>query len=451
MPTRKTIRRRLLPAQTRFVRSRAPELMFSGAFGAGKTRALCDKIVMLSLTQPRNRGLLCRKTEVSVRATTLRTLLDGDGALPPALPSGLIRRHSRADRTITLINGSEIIYGGMFGEGRAWINSLNLGWVAVDQAEELSQDDWQMLQGRLRLDAVPLRQIFGACNPRHPGHWIHRRFFIERPPGTEVVSANTFDNPHLPADYVARLRRFTGAFYDRFVLGRWVGVEGLVYDNFDPLVHVVERFALRPEWRRWRAIDFGYINPFVCLWACELGAEAPLPEGALVIYREIYQSRRRVAELGAQIARLSQGERFIATFADHAAADRAELAAQGVPTTAAYKEITPGLQAVRAALGNEQDAPPRLYFFRDAAAEHDARLSIDPVSGARRYVPTCTAEEFNFYRWPAASDAAAAEHPVKRHDHGMDALRYLVMGVARGSNAFVDAQTGQRSRWRRRF
>ena len=86
MPTRKTIRRRLLPAQTRFVRSRAPELMFSGAFGAGKTRALCDKIVMLSLTQPRNRGLLCRKTEVSVRATTLRTLLDGDGALPPAYP-----------------------------------------------------------------------------------------------------------------------------------------------------------------------------------------------------------------------------------------------------------------------------------------------------------------------------------------------------------------------------
>ncbi|MBN1284900.1 MAG: phage terminase large subunit [Anaerolineae bacterium] len=449
---RTTIRRRHLPAQAAFIDSGAPELMFSGAFGAGKTRALCDKIVKLSLECPGNRGLLCRKTEVSVRATTLRTLLDGDGTLPPALLPEYIAEHRRTDRTVTLVNGSEIIYGGMFGAGKGWINSLNLGWAAADQAEELELDDWQLLQGRLRLDAVPLRQVFGACNPRHPGHWIYQRFFIDRPPGAQVFNANTHDNPHLPADYRARLQTFTGPFYERFVLGKWVGLEGLVYDNFDPLVHVIEPFPLDPAWRRWRSIDFGYVNPFVCLWACEVGAQGAVPEGSIVVYRELYMSRRRVAEMAEQIAQLSEGERCAATFADHDAADRAELLAHGIGTAPAHKEITVGLQTVRAWLGGD-GAAPRLYFFCDALVERDARLTTDPVTGGKRYAPTCTAEEFSFYRWPAQGDGKPLkEYPLKVHDHGMDALRYLLMGIEHGGGAFVEARgTQQGSRWKRRF
>lgn len=425
--------------------------MFSGAFGAGKTRALCDKAVRLSLEHPGNRGLLCRKTEVALRATTLRTLLDGDGALGPCLPPDHIARHERSQRTVRLINGSEILYGGLFGENRGWINSLNLGWAAVDQAEELERDDWLLLQGRLRLDLPGLkqRQLFGACNPRHPGHWIYQRFFVQKPEGCAVVAARTFDNPYLPPDYQARLETFTGPFYERFVLGRWVGLEGLVYDNFDPLTHIIDPFPLPPDWRRWRAVDFGYQNPFVCLWACEVGAGAPAPEGSLVIYREVYHTRRRVAELAAQIARLSAGERIIATYADHDAAARAELHAHGVYTAPADKDLLTGLQTVRAWLG-DAGQPPRLYFFRSALVERDPRLTTDPVTGGRRYAPACTADEFSFYRWPRSEDGRPVhERPVKVHDHGMDALRYLLNSMDRAAVGFVLADTQQGSRWRK--
>lgn len=453
MAARTIIEREHLPAQAAFIDCDAPELMFSGAFGAGKTRALCDKIVKQSLAYPGNRGLLCRKTEVSVRATTLRTLLDGDGSLPPALPLELIESHRRTDRTIRLVNGSEIIYGGMFGEGRSWINSLNLGWAAVDQAEELALDDWQLLQGRLRLDAVPLRQIFGACNPRHPDHWIYQRFFIEKPAGTQAIGAKTHDNPHLPADYLARLETFTGPFYERFVLGKWIGLEGLVYDNFDPLTHIIAPFTLPDTWRRWRSIDFGYVNPFVCLWACEVGPGAPLPEGSVVIYRELYQSRQRVAEIANRIMQLSANERFAATFADHDAAGRAELSAQGIHTKPARKNITAGLQTVRRWLDEGTGKPPRLYFFRDALVEHDTRLTTDPTTGSKRYMPTCTVDEFSFYRWPPQSSGRPPqEQPLKMHDHGMDALRYLLAGIEQGGGEFIEVKgTRQGSRWRRRF
>lgn len=451
----KTVRAELrsrdwLPQQQRLIDSAAPEVLLSGAFGAGKTRALCQKVYDLARLYRLNCVGLFRATLSALRATTLRTLLEGDGTLPPVIPPADVRNHNKTERVITLRNGSEIVYGGLKSSTNQeeWFNSLNLGAAAVDQAEELAHDDWQLLQGRLRLNVPPVRQMVAVCNPRHPGHWIYQRFFVERPAGAELIQANTFDNPHLPPDYLARLETFTGPFYERFVLGRWIGLEGLVYPNFDPTVHVIDRFHLDPSWRRWRAIDFGYQNPFVCLWVCEAGADAPVPEGSLVVYREIYYSRRRVAEHGAMILRLSGPERFVATYADHDAAERAELHAQGIGTVPASKAVAHGIQTMRGALGNENGALPRVYFFRDALVERDPALTIDPVTGQKRHAPTCTADEFGFYRYAASGDdREAKEEPLKVHDHGMDALRYLLHSMgAGGEPTFVE--TAHTSRWR---
>jgi phage terminase large subunit len=433
----------LLPKQAALLDSDAPEIMFSGAFGCGKSYGLCLKVFDLAWRYSGNRVGLFRSTLKSLRATTLRTLLDGDGALPPAIPPGVVAAHNKNEQIIKLKNGSEIVYGGLQSStrSRTWFNSLNLGAAAVDQAEELSFDEWRLLQGRLRLKLpyLPHHQIFGACNPRHPGHWIYQRFFIEKPAIAALIKSNTFDNPFLPPDYVARLETFTGPFYRRFVLGEWVGLEGLVYDNFDPTVHLVEPFPVPANWQRWRAIDFGYQNPFVCLWAVEVGADnaGELPEGSLVVYREIYMSHRRVTLHGSQISDLSAGESYRTSYADHDAGGRAELVEFGINTQAAVKEIETGIQTVRRWLGNEpgldgQTVIPRLYFFRGALVERDARLTLDPVTGDKVHAPVCTADEFSFYRWPQGSDGRAKkEQPVKVHDHGMDALRYLLASMER--------------------
>ncbi len=438
---------RLMEKQDEFVESAAPEVMLSGAFGAGKTYALCRKVVRCALRHPGNQVGLFRSTLKALKATTLRTLLRGDGDLPPALPPYLVVQHNKSDQIIKLSNGSEIVYGGLRSGEKdlTWFTSLNLGDAGVDQAEELTFEEWDVLLGgrlRLNLAGKEHRQLFGACNPRHPGHWIYQHFFVRRPPQTHVIKTKTFDNPHLPADYLARVKRFTGVFYRRFVLGEWVGAEGLVYDNFDPTLHVIERFALRPAWRRYRSIDFGFTSPFVCLWFAQLPADNPagLPEGSFVLYREIYMTGRRVTVHGAQINDLSAGERFRATFADHDAAGRAELDALGIPTTAADKEIVTGLQTVRLWLGNEpvdpaqpdgERTPPRLYFFGDALVERDASLALDPKTGQEKHAPVCTVDEFGFYRWPEdRAGHARREVPVDDFNHGMDATRYFLATLA---------------------
>ena len=107
-------------------------------------------------------------------------------------------------------------------------------------------------------------------------------------------------------------------------------------------------------------IDFGYSNPFVCLWI------AIDDDGRMYVYREIYHTRRTVKVHAAQINRLSEGERYEFTVADHDAEDRAALLENGIATIAANKAIRPGIEAVQERLKVAGDGKPRLFVLRDS-------------------------------------------------------------------------------------
>jgi hypothetical protein len=80
-----------------------------------------------------------------------------------------------------------------------------------------------------------------------------------------------------------------------------------------------------------------------------------------------------------------------------------------------------GLDAVAERLKVAGDGKPRLYIVRDATIGQDTRLAE-----LRR--PVSTEKEFPGYVWPETKAGRAADEvPVKTDDHGMDAMRYLVM------------------------
>ena len=185
--------------------------------------------------------------------------------------------------------------------------------------------------------------------------------------------------------------------------GVWRGNEGAVYSEFDEDVHVVEPFEIPGSWRRLRSIDFGYTNPFVCLWG------ALDSDGRLYIYREHYKAGVRTAEHAETILKLSGDERYCATVADHDAAERAELESRGIRTEAAVKNVAGGIQSVKNRLAVCADDRPRLYFFRTL----------------RNLL-----SEIYDYRWlPARDGGNAREEPLKQNDHAMDALRYMVVAA----------------------
>jgi hypothetical protein len=170
--------------------------------------------------------------------------------------------------------------------------------------------------------------------------------------------------------------------------------------------------------RRWRVIDFGFVNPFVCQW---WGMDA---DGNLYLYREIYMTQRTVAVHAQQIIELSKGEAIEATISDHDAEDRATLESYGIVTREAIKDVSPGIQAVQERLKVvEAVKKPRLFVVRDALVEADPWLS-------EKKKPTSTLEEFAAYVWAQGGDGKPVkEAPLKVYDHGMDAMRYLIMYI----------------------
>jgi phage terminase large subunit len=286
---------------------------------------------------------------------------------------------------------------------------------------------------------VSFQQLLADTNPDADSHWLHKR---AQDGSTRMLHSLHSDNPRLIDDdgdrtefgeaYLGRLDRLTGVRRLRLVDGRWVAAEGVIYEEWSPATHLVDRFDVPDDWPRWWAVDFGYRNPFVLqCWAVS-------PDGQLVLYREIYHSQRLVEDHARRILEVvaPDGEWLepapFAVVCDHDAEDRATLERHlGRSTVPAHKAVTEGIQAVQARMRVAGNSKPGLVIMRDSVVDVDPDL-VD--SGK----PTCTADEIPSYVWaPPAPGRAPKEEPVKIDDHGSDALRYIVAEVDLGGRPRV--------------
>jgi PBSX family phage terminase large subunit len=388
------------------------EILVDGPAGTGKTRAVLEKLHLCLCKYAGARVLALRKTRSSMTQSILVTF--EEKVLPDGSPIKTGANREQRSRYV-YPNGSELVLGGLDNADR--IMSTEFDIIAVFEATEATEDDWERLSTRLRNGVMPYQQIIAECNPAGQYHWLNQRALQGRM--TRILSRHR-DNPTVSDAYLKRLGQLTGARRERLLEGKWANQEGLVYDDFDVSVHVIPNRlvpVMPAGWETWdriRSIDFGYTNPFVCQWW------AIDPDGRLYLYREIYRTRRLVEDHAKDILRLSGEERYSATVADHDAEDRATLERHGVKTTAAKKAVTPGIQAVQARLLPAGDGRPRIFLLEGALLEPDPEL-VDAKK------PTCTVQEFDGYAWPKGVDGKAQkEEPVKVDDHGMDTMRYAV-------------------------
>jgi phage terminase large subunit len=286
-------------------------------------------------------------------------------------------------------------------------------------------------------------------------------FDVKLPDGTviprgyllrETVVSGPADNyENLPDDYKLVLASMKGRYKLRFVDGLWVAFEGSVYgDVFNEDVNVRPKpdewvkwgGYPPPDWPRYRACDFGWENPFVFQWW------AKRPErDQFWLYREIYRRHRTTSEHAERINELEKREmdtlrervvdvsedanevrrwmeylvdrEYRLSVCDHDPDGRETLARRGIEMDMADKDVRAGVQTVYQLMGVDADGEPGLVFIRDAVDEVDEEL-------VQEEKPLCTWQEVPGYRWkPAREGENAREEPVKEHDHGQDAERYL--------------------------
>jgi phage terminase large subunit len=163
-------------------------------------------------------------------------------------------------------------------------------------------------------------------------------------------------------------------------------------------------------------------------------------DGRLYLYKEVYWTRRNVMEQARFLMNYCKHKttsmwntpRPRAIVADHDAGERSIFTQQtGLATTAAKKDIIPGIQEAQDRFTVQEDGKPRIYFLQDAVIERDPALE---EAGK----PCSTLEEIVGYVWAKNKDSVQGkpekEHPVEDDDHGMDAMRYMCMKRARTRN-----------------
>lgn len=397
------------------------EAILSGPYESGKTMTVLYKLHALLCLYPNSQALMVRKTYKSIKGSAVVTYEKKILTVPPDHPNSPLSKYGgESPEHYSYPNGSRLTVGGMDNADK--FLSAEFDFIYVNQAEELTLDDWEKLMGRAtgRAGNAPFTQIMGDCNPGPPQHWIKQR------PSVRLFESRHEDNPTLfdplARDWTAQGRKslaildsLTGVRYKRGRLGLWVAAEGQVYE-YDPVLHQIQSMPAGWErWPRYRAIDFGYNNPFVCQWWAES------PDSALILYRQIYMTGRTVKRHAGQIGALSAGENVVATICDHDAEDRATLHENGIMTVPADKRITVGIEKVQERLAKDKRGKARLYLLADSLVEVDAELRD-------KRQPLNTEDEFGMYTYPTGVDGKPAkEMPIDAYNHGMDALRYMVM------------------------
>jgi PBSX family phage terminase large subunit len=404
---------------------RDPEVLVSGPAGTGKSRACLEKLHLMALLNPGMRGLIVRKTAVSLTSTALVTWRNF--VVKEALATGLVTYYGGSGEEPAQYrynNGSTIMVCGMDKSTRVMSSEYDL--IYVQEAIELTQDDWEALTTRLRNGVVSFQQLIADTNPSTPTHWLKKRCDAG---STALLNSRHEDNPTLfgaggalseyGREYIAKLDALTGVRLLRLRKGQWAAAEGMIYaDEWNERIHVIDRFDIPEDWTRYWVVDFGYRHPFVCQWWAED------PDGRLYRYREIFHTGRLVEDHARKMldqVRPDESGPWIeprprAVICDHDAEGRATLEKHlGMSTSPAKKSVTDGIQAVQARLRISGDGRPRAYFLRKSLVEVDNELvSVN--------APTCTEEEIPGYVWADK----LKEEPVKEQDDGCDALRYMV-------------------------
>ncbi len=232
------------------------------------------------------------------------------------------------------------------------------------------------------------------------------------PPTDEIFHLNLNDNRKSRGGYIAdqRIDELIAEWPEEVqatrIEGLFASYYGAVYRGFSRKVHFIKPFKIPSDWTLYRGIDFGFTNPFVCLWVARDKDEN------WYVYREYYRAKTGIQEHIANIKARSVGERYQKTFADpENAEDRNELRKAGIPTFAARKDVARGIELVQGKLKIKANNKPSLSVFN---------------------VCPNTAREFAMYRYPKGSVSKnPADVPLPKDDHTLDTLRYILFTVLR--------------------
>lgn len=203
-------------------------LVLYGGAGSGKSVTAAQKIVIRMLEEPGHRFLVVRKVANTIRNSVF-SLLRGTIS-----EWGLTQlfRINKSDMDITCSNGNQIIFAGLDDvEKLKSIHGITGMWL--EEASEMTQEDFQQLDLRLRGYTQNYKQIIISFNPISITHWLKKVFFDQKKTNAKVIHTTYKDNKFIDEEYkktLESLEQQDPYYYSVYALGEW-GVTGKTVFN----------------------------------------------------------------------------------------------------------------------------------------------------------------------------------------------------------------------------
>ncbi len=409
-------------------------------------------------------------------------------------PASWIKSFNKTENVCVLHNGTTIDFRYLdqrtSGESEQTSNllSANYDFIAIDQIDdaEITEHDFEQLLGRLRgsteyvgtdntMPRTGPRMMVLSCNPTLG--WPYKR--IVKPyhnymqgkidydlicivdddgmpvldgdgrqqPLVSVHEASTYDNAqNVEADYIQTLEAtYKGKMRDRYLLGKWVAFEGVVYDEFDENVHVQPYEYMMDHLRSLRAegyelipiegYDFGITEP-----SCYIVGVADA-EGVVYLLDGFYERELGIEEQARRIREkrelyaapsLLTSELIVKADPQIAKRTNASMGAVGDSVMEMFRK-----QGIWMTMGNNDimngilKVKERLYVRQHTLNPFTSAYGCPSlfVADTLQFVR----DEFATYRWKRGVHSdVPTDKPVDVNNHAMDTLRYMLSaGVPR--------------------
>lgn len=124
------------------------------------------------------------------------------------------------------------------------IRGMTLQAAYCDELTLFTEDFFSMLLSRL---SMPNSKLISTTNPDTPHHWLMTKYIKRKDElSFKVWRFLLDDNTSIPLHIRESMKKeYTGVFYDRFIEGKWVSAEGVIYRSFIDNKHelIVDKLA----------------------------------------------------------------------------------------------------------------------------------------------------------------------------------------------------------------
>lgn len=374
-------------------------IICDGAVRSGKTTCMTLSFLLWSMTGFDGQSFaICGKTISSVRRNIVTFIKQNRKSLY-TIRECVSRNYM--DISMSGRTNRFYIFGGKDESSASLIQGVTLAGVLLDETALMPRSFVEQAIARC---SVTGSKLWFNCNPENRSHWFKRDWIDKaREKRLLYLHFTMDDNPSLSKEVRDRYRRlYTGAFYERFILGKWTDTSGLIYPMFSNEKNVVKRLPEKYE-RFIVSCDYGTVNPSSFgLWGLSGG----------VWYRtaEYYYDSRKEGMQRTDEEHYLQLERLCG-------------------------KASPKIDKVLC-------DPSAASFI--ACIQRHGKFNVQPakndvISGIRRvgdmlsegkikFSDKCAdiIREIGLYCW---DDSAAADKPIKENDHAMDDMRYFVNDI----------------------